>query len=63
MEADRLRLRQFRDADLEPYLHIVSDPENTASRRVAEKLGGSVDKTGLFHDREVLFYGYGEPPP
>ena len=45
--------------------HVISliDPENTASRRVAEKLGGVVEQTGVFRDRETLFYGYSAPPP
>jgi RimJ/RimL family protein N-acetyltransferase len=44
--------------------HVISliDPENVASRRVAEKLGGSIDKTGEFRGHEILFYGYTAPP-
>jgi RimJ/RimL family protein N-acetyltransferase len=44
--------------------HVISliHPENVASRRVAEKLGGTIDKTGVFRDQELLFYGYTEPP-
>jgi RimJ/RimL family protein N-acetyltransferase len=44
--------------------HVISiiDPENIASRRVAEKLGGSIDKTGVFRGHETLFYGYTSPP-
>jgi RimJ/RimL family protein N-acetyltransferase len=44
--------------------HVISliDPENVASRRVAEKLGGSIDKTGVFRDHETLFYGYTAAP-
>jgi RimJ/RimL family protein N-acetyltransferase len=44
--------------------HVISmiDPENVASRRVAEKLGGTIDRTGLFRDQETLFYGYTAPP-
>jgi RimJ/RimL family protein N-acetyltransferase len=44
--------------------HVISliDPENLASRRVAEKLGGSIDKTGVFRDHDTLFYGYTAPP-
>jgi RimJ/RimL family protein N-acetyltransferase len=38
------------------------DPANVASRRVAEKLGGTIDKTGVFRDHELLFYGYTSPP-
>jgi RimJ/RimL family protein N-acetyltransferase len=47
-----------------PVAHVISliDPENVASRRVAEKLGGSIDKTGLFRGQELLFYGYTAPP-
>jgi RimJ/RimL family protein N-acetyltransferase len=37
-------------------------PENLASRRVAEKLGGTIDKTGDFQGLEMLFYGYTAPP-
>jgi RimJ/RimL family protein N-acetyltransferase len=45
--------------------HVISliGPDNVASRRVAEKLGGVVEKTGMFRDRETLFYGYTAPPP
>ena len=45
--------------------HVISliHPENVASRRVAEKLGGTIDKTGSFRDHEILFYGYTAPPP
>ena len=44
--------------------HVISliDPANVASVRVAEKLGGSVDKTGEFRGHEILFYGYAAPP-
>jgi RimJ/RimL family protein N-acetyltransferase len=44
--------------------HVISliDPTNVASRRVAEKLGGNIDKTGVFRDHEILFYGYTAPP-
>ena len=44
--------------------HVISliDPENVASRRVAEKLGGTIDKTGVFRGHETLFYGYTSPP-
>ena len=44
--------------------HVISliHPENVASRRVAEKLGGTIDKTDVFHDHETLFYGYTAPP-
>ena len=44
--------------------HVISliHPENLASRRVAEKLGGTIDKTGSFRDHEILFYGYTSPP-
>lgn len=44
--------------------HVISliDPANVASRRVAEKLGGSIDKTGEFRGHEILFYGYAAPP-
>ncbi len=46
-------------------VHVISliHPDNAASRRVAEKLGGHVDGTGVFHDHEALFYGYTAPPP
>lgn len=62
-EAGREALRQaFATLDVD---HVVSliDPDNASSRRVAEKLGGTVDKTGAFRDRETLFYGYTAPPP
>jgi RimJ/RimL family protein N-acetyltransferase len=44
--------------------HVISliDEENVASRRVAEKLGGTIDKTGVFRGHETLFYGYTAPP-
>jgi ribosomal-protein-alanine N-acetyltransferase len=45
--------------------HVTSlvHPENLASRGVAEKLGGQVEKTEAFRGHEVLFYGYTSPPP
>ena len=44
--------------------HLISliDPENVASRRVAEKLGGTIDKTDVFRGHETLFYGYTSAP-
>jgi RimJ/RimL family protein N-acetyltransferase len=44
--------------------HVISliDLGNVASRRVAEKLGGTIDKTGVFRGHETLFYGYISPP-
>jgi RimJ/RimL family protein N-acetyltransferase len=44
--------------------HVISliDPANVASRRVAEKLGGNIDKTAVFRGHDLLFYGYTAPP-
>jgi RimJ/RimL family protein N-acetyltransferase len=44
--------------------HVISliDAENVASRRVAEKLGGTIDKKDVFRGQELLFYGYTAPP-
>jgi RimJ/RimL family protein N-acetyltransferase len=44
--------------------HVTSliHPENVASLRVAERLGGHVEKTEEFRGHEVLFYGYTSPP-
>jgi RimJ/RimL family protein N-acetyltransferase len=44
--------------------HVISliDPANVASRRVAEKLGGNIDKTDVFRGHDILFYGYTAPP-
>ncbi len=44
--------------------HVISliDPDNVASRRVAEKLGGTVEKTGVFRGEPTLFYGYTSAP-
>jgi RimJ/RimL family protein N-acetyltransferase len=45
--------------------HVTSliHPDNAASRRVAEKLGGKVERRTLFQDHDTLFYGYAAPPP
>lgn len=44
--------------------HVISliDPDNFASRRVAEKLGGTIEKTGVFRGEATLFYGYTSAP-
>jgi RimJ/RimL family protein N-acetyltransferase len=44
--------------------HVTSliHPEDVASRHVAEKLGGQVEKTDAFHGQGLLFYGYTAPP-
>lgn len=47
-----------------PYITANIAPENTASRSVAERLGMSVLRTDVQHDREVLVYaaGLGQGP-
>jgi RimJ/RimL family protein N-acetyltransferase len=61
-EAGREALRQaFATLGMTHVISLI-DPENVASRRVAEKLGGTIDKTGVFRDHETLFYGYTSPP-
>jgi RimJ/RimL family protein N-acetyltransferase len=61
-EAGREALRQaFATLDVTHVISLIR-PENVASRRVAEKLGGTIDKTEVFHDHEILFYGYTAPP-
>ena len=44
--------------------HVSSliHPDNVASRRVAEKLGGTLEKTYLLGDDELVYYGYTSPP-
>lgn len=37
-------------------------PDNVASRRVAEKLGGKLEKTFMLGDEELVFYGYTSAP-
>ncbi len=61
-EAGREALRQaFATLGVDHVISLIR-PDNVASRRVAEKLGGVVEKTGMFRDRETLFYGYTAPP-
>ncbi len=61
-EAGREALRQaFSKLGVSHVISLI-DPANVASRRVAEKLGGTIDKTGVFRDHELLFYGYTSPP-
>jgi [ribosomal protein S5]-alanine N-acetyltransferase len=45
--------------------HVFSliHADNVGSRRVAEKLGGTIDKTEVVGGHECLFYGYTSPPP
>ena len=62
-EAGREALRQaFATLDVDHVISLIA-PDNASSRRVAEKLGGTIDKTDMFRDRATLFYGYTEPPP
>jgi RimJ/RimL family protein N-acetyltransferase len=62
-EAGREALRQaFATLGVTRVISLI-DPNNVASRRVAEKLGASIDKTGVFRDHEILFYAYTMPPP
>ena len=62
-EAGREALRQaFATLGVDHVISLIR-ADNAASRRVAEKLGGAVEKTGMFRDRETLFYGYTAPPP
>jgi RimJ/RimL family protein N-acetyltransferase len=62
-EAGREALRQaFTTLGVTHVISLV-DPENVASRRVAEKLGGTIDKTGVFLGHDTLFYGYTSAPP
>jgi RimJ/RimL family protein N-acetyltransferase len=44
--------------------HVSSliHPDNAASRRVAEKLGGTLEKTFMLDGEELLYYGYTAPP-
>ncbi len=44
--------------------HLISliRPDNVASQRVAEKLGGAVERTIDFHGGPTLVYGYQTPP-
>jgi RimJ/RimL family protein N-acetyltransferase len=44
--------------------HVSSliHPDNAASRRVAEKLGGTLEKTFMLGEEELLHYGYTSPP-
>jgi RimJ/RimL family protein N-acetyltransferase len=57
-EAGREALRQaFGVLSLDHIISLI-DPDNTASRRVAEKLGGTVERRALFQDHDTLFYGY-----
>jgi len=61
-EAGREALRQaFATLGVDHVISLIR-PDNPASRRVAEKLGGVIEKTGIFRDRETLFYGYAAPP-
>ena len=39
-----------------PYITAYIDPENTASRTVAERMGMAVLRTDVQHDRRVLVY-------
>lgn len=39
-----------------PYLTAYIAPDNVASRSLADRLGMSVLRTDIFHDREVLVY-------
>jgi RimJ/RimL family protein N-acetyltransferase len=45
--------------------HVSSliHPDNVASRRVAEKLGGKLEKTHTLGDEELVYYGYTSAPP
>jgi len=61
-EAAREALRQaFSVLGVDHVISLIR-PDNVASRRVAEKLGGVVEKTAMFRERETLFYGYTAPP-
>lgn len=45
--------------------HIISliDPDNARSIRVAEKLGGRVERQMPFHGINALVFGFSPPPP
>ena len=44
--------------------HVISlvVPDNLPSTRVAEKLGGRLEKREPFRERDTLFYAYDKPP-
>jgi RimJ/RimL family protein N-acetyltransferase len=58
-EAGRAWLRWGLERLAVPYVTANIAPENVASRSVAERLGMSVLRTAVQHDREVLVYAAG----
>lgn len=42
-----------------PYVTAMIDPQNTASRAVAERVGMAVLRTDVHHDRQVIVYASG----
>jgi len=50
--------------DIVGVAHVVSliQPDNAASIRVAEKLGGSVEQTATVVGKRALVYAYSQPP-
>ena len=50
--------------DIVGVAHVVSliQPDNAASIRVAEKLGGSVEQTVTVVGKQALVYAYSQPP-
>jgi len=61
-EAGAETLRQvFANLGVEHASSLIH-PDNVASRRVAEKLGGKLEKTFMLGDEELVFYGYTSAP-
>ena len=58
-EAGRAWLRWGLEHLAVPYITANIAPENTASRSVAERLGMTVLRTDVQHDRDVLVYAAG----
>ena len=62
-EAGREALRQaFATLGIDHVISLIH-PDNTASQRVAEKLGGKVERRAVFQDYDTLSYGYSASPP
>ncbi len=64
LETERLVLRRFAEQDLDAFDvvgadHVISliNPQNTASIRVAEKLGGRLQRRIEMFGGETLVYG------
>ncbi len=61
-EAGAEALRQAFAALGVGHVSSLIHPDNLGSRRVAEKLGGTLEKTYMLGDEEVVYYGYTSPP-